>query len=263
MKIILLGGTKDSINIIEFIKDKYDSYILTTTTTEYGAKLAKEGGSDDTIARPLPKEEIIKIIKEGNFDILIDATHPFAEHITKTSVSISNELEMPYIRFERPTTNLENIDTRNIHYVKSFDEAGKLIESKFNQGNVLHFAGANTMEDVLKYVPCEKFYPRILKVASSLEKCEELGVSEDHIIPMKGAASLEENIELIEKYDACVMITKESGEIGGVIEKIEAANQKEIAIIMIQRPQIKELDKNSVVSNLEELDIKLNSFFKK
>lgn len=263
MRIILLGGTKDSINIIEFIKNKYDSYILTTTTTEYGAKLAKEGGSDETIAKPLPKEEIIEIIKDENFDILIDATHPFAEHITQTSVSIANELKIPYIRFERPTTNLENIDTSNIHYVKSFDDAGKLIESEFNNGNVLHFAGANTMEDILKYVSCEKFYPRILKVPSSLKKCEELGVSDDHIIPMTGAASLEENIELIERYNARVMITKESGEIGGVIEKIEAANQKNIAIIMIQRPQIKELDKNSIASNLEELDIKLNSFFLK
>ena len=261
MRIILLGGTKDSINIIEFIKSKYDSYILTTTTTEYGAKLANEGGSDETIARPLPKEDIIEIIEDGNFNILIDATHPFAEHITQTSASIANELKIPYIRFERPTTNLENIDTRNIHYVKSFDEAGKLIKREFNQGNVLHFAGANTMEDVLKYVACEKFYPRILKVPSSIEKCEKLHISEDHIIPMTGAASLEENLELIEKYDACVMITKESGEIGGVIEKIEAANQKDIAIIMIQRPQIKELNKNSIVSNLDELDIKLNNFF--
>ena len=56
MKILLLGGTKDSINIIEFIKKNYDAYILTTTTTEYGAKLANGGGSDATIARPIPKD---------------------------------------------------------------------------------------------------------------------------------------------------------------------------------------------------------------
>jgi precorrin-6A/cobalt-precorrin-6A reductase len=78
---------------------------------------------------------------------------------------------------------------------------------------------------------------------------------------MKGAASLEKNIHLIEKYDASIMITKESGEIGGVIEKIEAANEKNIDIIMIQRPQIKEINKNDIVSNLEELDIKLKNFF--
>ena len=263
MKIFLLGGTKDSTNIIEFIKRNYDAYILTTTTTEYGAKLAREGGSDDTIARPLLKDEIIKIILEGKFDILIDATHPFAEHITQTSATIAKELKMPYIRFERPTTNFENIDTSCIHYVDSFTEAGKLISDEFNQGNVLHFAGANTMEDVLKYVATERFYPRILKVESSLEKCDALGIDPNHIIPMTGAATAKENIELIEKYEASVMITKESGEIGGVIDKIEAANEKNIAVIMIQRPQIKEVNKKDMVSNLDELDVKLKTFFKK
>lgn len=263
MKIFLLGGTKDSINIIEFIKNNYDAFILTTTTTEYGARLAQEGGSDDTIACPLPKAEIIQIIKNQNFEILIDATHPFAEHITQTSASVASELKIPYIRFERPITNLENIDTSRIHYVKSFDEAGKLIANDFQQANVLHFAGANTMEDILKYVSPKQFYPRILKVPSSLEKCEKLNIDETHIIPMTGAASCEENIELIEKYDASVMITKESGEIGGVIDKIDAANEKDISIIMIQRPEIKKINKNDIVSNLDELDVKLKTFFKK
>ena len=263
MKIFLLGGTKDSINIIEHVKNNYDAYILTTTTTEYGAKLALEGGSDETIARPLLKDEIAKILSDNHFDLLIDATHPFAAHITQTSVSIKNELKIPYIRFERPTTNFENIDTSHIHYVDSFDDAGKLLKDEFSEGNILHFAGANTMEDILKYIPPERFYPRILKVDSSLEKCEKLNVDPNHIIPMKGAATKEENIELIEKYDASAMITKESGEIGGVIEKIEAANEKNIAVIMIQRPKIDDLNENDIVSNLDELDIKINSFFKK
>lgn len=261
MRIFLLGGTKDSINIIEHVKSSYDAHILTTTTTEYGARLADEGGSDDTIARPLLKDEIIEIIQNEGYDVLIDATHPFAAHITQTSASIAHELDMPYIRFERPSTDLTDIDTSHIHYVNSFDEAGKLISEEYNEGNILHFAGANTMEEILKYVSVERFYPRILKVQSSIEKCEKLGVNSGHIIAMKGAASLDENIELIEKYDAKVMITKESGDIGGVVEKIQAANEKSVAVIMIQRPKIDELNKNDIVSNLNELDIKLKSFF--
>lgn len=263
MKIFILGGTKDSTNIIEFIKSNYDAFILTTTTTEYGARLAREGGSDDTIARPLLKDEITEIIVNDNFDILIDATHPFAEHITQTSATIAKELEIPYIRFERPATNFEGVDTSCIRYVNSFTEAGKLIAEEFPEGNVLHFAGANTMAEVLEYVAVERFYPRILKVKSSLEKCDELGVDPDHIMPMTGAATAEENIELIEKYDASVMITKDSGEIGGVIDKIEAATEKDIAVIMIQRPIIKEVDKKDIVSNLDELDNRLKAYFKK
>lgn len=261
MKIFLLGGTKDSINIIEHVKNNYNAYILTTTTTEYGAKLAHEGGSDNTIARPLLKDEIIEIIKDKNFDLLIDATHPFAAHITQTSASIADELKIPYIRFERPAANLENIDTTHVHYANSFDEAGKLISEKFPYGNILHFAGANTMEEILKYVSVKRFYPRILKVESSIEKCKSLNIDPTHIIPMKGAASIKENIDLIEKYSASVMITKESGDVGGVTEKIQAANEKNIAVIMIQRPETDKLNKNDIVSNLSELDIKLKNFF--
>lgn len=260
MRIFLLGGTKDSTNIIAHVKENYDAFILTTTTTKYGARLADEAGSDDTIARPLLKDEIIEIILKGNFDILIDATHPFAEHITRTSSSIARKLKIPYVRFERPAINLEKIDTSHIRYVNSFDDAGKLIASEFRKGNVLHFAGANTMEDIVKYVSAERFYPRILKAESSIKKCEDLKIPPDHIIPMTGASTLKENIDLIEKYSASVMITKESGEIGGVVEKIEAANQKDISVIMIKRPEIETLNKNDIVNDLNELDEKIKSF---
>ena len=262
LNIFILGGTKDSTEIIKHLKNNYNTHILTTTTTEYGSKLAAEAGSDDTISRPLLKDEIIKIINNSDFDLLIDATHPFAEHITKTSVSVSKICNIAYIRFERPSLNFDNIDTSHIIYAKSFENAGEIISEEIPEGNVLHFAGANTMEDVLKNVSTERFYPRILKVPKSIEQCEKLGIKEDHIIAMEGAASLKENMDLIEKHNASVMITKESGEIGGVIEKIDAANKKDISLIMIKRPFIKELNKKDIVSNLEELDEKIEKIIK-
>ena len=155
----------------------------------------------------------------------------------------------------------DDIDESYIVYAKSFENAGEIISQQYPQGNILHFAGANTMEDVLKNVSADRFYPRILKVPKSIEKCEKLGIREDHIIEMKGAASLKENIDLIEKYGASVMITKESGEIGGVIEKIEAANRKDIDLLMIKRPVIKELEKEDIVSTLEEFDKKIKKLF--
>ena len=81
LNILLIGGTKDASNITKHIKEKYDSYILTTTTTEYGSKLAIESGSDDTIAKPLLKDEFITLIETNEFHLLIDATHPYASHI--------------------------------------------------------------------------------------------------------------------------------------------------------------------------------------
>lgn len=258
LNVFLMGGTKESIEIIKFIKNNFNSYILTTTTTEYGSKLAIDGGSDATIAKPLPKDEIINILNgKTNFDIFIDATHPFASHVTNTAIEVSKICKIPYIRFERPTSNFENIDDSRVIQVNSFDDAGKLIAEKYNQSNVLHFAGANTMETILKYVSPEYFYPRILEVKSSLEKCEELSIKKDHIIPMKGTSTIEENEKLIEKTDASIIITKESGDIGGVIPKIKAANSKNIDVLLITRPVIESLNKKDVVNSIEELNERL------
>ena len=46
-----------------------------------------------------------------------------------------------------------------------------------------------------------------------------------------------------------------------VIEKIDAANMKDISLIMIMRPVIKEVKKEDIVSDLEEFDekIKINA----
>ena len=257
IRIMLLGGTKDATEIIKHLKKNYNTRILTTTTTEYGSKLAKEVGSDETIGKALPKQEIKQIIKEKTIDLLIDATHPFAQHITQTSANIAKETEIRYIRFERPPLNLENIDTKNIIYAESFEKAGEIIKNKFKHENILHFAGANTMEQILENISPERFYPRILKVQDSMEKCEKLKIPKTHIIEMKGTSTLEENKELIDKYNAKVIITKESGKTGGVIEKIQAANEKNITVIMINRPVIKELEKENIIENIEELDQKL------
>lgn len=258
INVFLMGGTRESIEIIRHLKDNYNAHVLTTTTTEYGERLAIEGGSDSTIARPLPKDELIEILNgTTDFDLFVDATHPFASHVTQTAIEVSKICKLPYIRFERYTSNLEEFDKTQLHAVKSFEDAGKLIEKKFNDANVLHFAGANTMEKIVKYVSPENFYPRILEVESSFEKCEKLNIPKENIIPMKGTSTINENLELIDRLDAGVIITKESGDIGGVDAKLKAANEKNVPVILIQRPEIKTLDEKTVVHNMNQLDSKI------
>ena len=258
INVFLMGGTKESIEVIKYLKNNFNTYILTTTTTEHGAKLAIEGGSDETIAKPLPKNDLIEILN-GNtdFNLFIDATHPFASHVTQTAIKVSKICKIPYIRFERYASKLDGIDKTNIYIVKSFQDAGKLVENNFSADNILHFAGANTMEAIVKHTTPEKFYPRILEIESSIEKCEKLAIPKDNIIPMTGTSTIEENIKLIDKFKAGLIITKESGDIGGVYAKLKAANKRNIPVIMIQRPEIETLDKKTIVHNLEQLNEKI------
>lgn len=267
MNIFIMGGTAESVEIIKFLKENYPkSYIITSTTTEYGGNIAKEYGSDNVISRPLPKDDIIKVLDEYKIDLYIDATHPFAEHVTKTASEIVDVKKIPFIRFERPSLDIEdieNINLNNVYHVKSFNEAGKLIIEESIKGNVLHLGGINTASEVLKNVPVDKFYIRVLTVKTSLDKCRELGISEDHIFPMTASKnkdkkiSLEENLDLYKKVNAKTILTKESGDTGGFREKIEAANKMNIKIIIVDRPHIEELNDKTVVSTIEELNKEL------
>ena len=270
MNIFIMGGTAESVEIIKFIKEKYpDIYLVTSTTTEYGAGIAKEAGSNEVISRPLPRDDILKVLDDYKIDLFIDATHPFAEHVTATACSVVNERQIPFIRFERESLyieDIENINLDNVYHVNSFDEAGKLIEESSFKGNVLHLGGINTAGSVLKYVPTDKFYIRVLTVKSSLDKCEELGIIESHIFPMTASKNkdkkihTDENLELYKKVDAKIILTKESGDTGGFREKIEAANKLNLKIIIVDRPHIEGLNGKTVVSTIEEFDEELNKF---
>jgi len=259
IRIFLMGGTKDSINIIKFLKENYISlYILTTTTTDYGGKLAKVAGSDDVIDKPLHKSEILDLLKnyfdENSFDVLIDATHPFAVNITSTAIETSKIANIPYIRFERPT--LDYSKYKNVHSVDSFEEVGDIISTNFSGKNILHLAGVNTINMVLSsnQIAKKNFFVRVLPVKSSIEKCNNSGIYGEHIVAMQGVFSKEFNKVLMKELKIEVIITKESGDIGGVPSKIAAAHELGISVILVNRPEISELKENNVVSDVNQLD---------
>jgi len=263
MKVFLMGGTKDSINIIKFLKENYNSpYILTTTTTDYGGKLAKVAGSDDIIDKPLAKSEILEILEnyfdEEGFDVFIDATHPYAVNVTSTAIEVSKIAKIPYIRFERPKLDYSNY--KNIYFLNSFKEIGELIASNFKGKNILHLAGVNTMELVLnsKQIDRENFFIRVLPVKSSIEKCNEFGINGEHIIAMQGIFSKDFNKELMKELNIQVIITKESGDVGGVPSKIDAACEVGIDIILVNRPKIADLNEDSIVNDFNHLKKSLN-----
>ena len=265
MRILLVGGTKESLDVIKFIKNNYiSSYILTTTTTEYGSKLALNSGSDSVIGKPLLKDEFIKLIKSENFNLILDITHPYATHITQTLCEISKKIKIPYIRYERPSlevSKIENIDLNKIHHVDSFEGAGLLIEKKFSKDKVLNLTGINNTEELLKYVSLDNFYTRV-------EKIKSLNIKSSHVFPMTASSnsdkkiSIEENKKLFKEIKPQVIVTKESGETGGFLEKIIAGNELGINIIIIDRPTIDLLKEKTVVKNIEELNDKLNELIK-
>jgi precorrin-6A/cobalt-precorrin-6A reductase len=84
----------------------------------------------------------------------------------------------------------------------------------------------------------------------NMEKCQQLGFPQKNIIAIQGPFTKEFDRALYKQYGVTVMVTKESGKVGSVDEKVEAAKELGLDIIMIGRPKI---EYGTVYSTFEEV----------
>ena len=90
----------------------------------------------------------------------------------------------------------------------------------------------------LRSEPDIRLIARMLPTTDNMEKCTELGVKQKNIIAMQGPFSRAFNEALYRHYETTLMITKESGKTGAVDEKVEAALDMGIEVIVIGRPKL-------------------------
>lgn len=248
--IMVMAGTKDAARIIERLNKTGNFKLLATTTTEYGADIAKSAGADEVLSRKLEEEELTELIKTKKINILVDATHPFAVNATKNAMTASKSAEIKYIRFERPGIDIE--ENSQIYKVFSFEEAA-LKANELSEGRILHLAGVSTLKPIIEKINPSVLFARVLPSLDSIQKCLDLGLKQENIIAMQGTFSKNFNKALMEEYNISLIITKESGETGGTTSKINAALELGIDIILVTRPKISELNNKDIFTDLDEI----------
>jgi precorrin-6x reductase len=75
---------------------------------------------------------------------------------------------------------------------------------------------------------------RVLNHPDSVSACHDAGLSDSEILCADGPFTVEENINHLESFG--VLVTKDSGEAGGVDTKLEAARQCGCEVVVIERP---------------------------
>ena len=251
--ILIIGGTEDSIILGRFLKDRgYNINI--SAATSYGKDLINKYGLEPFPSR-LCGNKMHKILKENNVRAVIDASHPYSTNVTYHTKTACDKCNIPLIRFERPRTKLQGQKAKeNISYVKDFDKAAK---KAFSLGDrVLLTTGSTNLEpfvmvrnslltnknnnkDEDTFQP--KLYARILPEKDSIIKCKELGLTPDEIIAIKGPLNYNLNKAIIESYNISVIVTKDSGKTGGTPEKIYAALNLGINVVIIDRPDYQDI----------------------
>ncbi|MCK4821472.1 precorrin-6A reductase [bacterium] len=231
--ILLFGGTSETFQIANLLaENNFDVLISNLTDSPTGWDLSN---SIRLRHGALDVSSMCELVAEEGITAIVDAAHPYAEQLHNTAVDVSRTTNIPYYRYERPGIDYAGYD------IEFADDHQYGAELTFRFGRrALLTTGTRNLEPYVKAAQNtgSKLFVRVLPCEESLACCREYGVDEDNIVAECGPFTIEQNLELIKKYCIAVLVTKDSGLAGGVLEKLEAAKTCEIKVVVIRKPVI-------------------------
>ncbi|KXG85501.1 cobalt-precorrin-6A reductase [Agrobacterium bohemicum] len=223
--ILILGGTADA-------------RILAGKLAEgsgYRLLLSMAGRTRDPVQQPVPMRTggfggssgLAAFITENQFDLLVDATHPYAARISANAVQAAELTNVPLVSLERPAWKKQlGDDWQNVADVESAMKA----------------LGANSTNAFLalgrqELLPFEAA-PQHHYLIRSVDPVEpKLAVPNARYITARGPFTLADEINLMSENRIAVIVSKNSGGTAAYA-KIEAARQLGIKVLMIERPDL-------------------------
>ena len=231
-KIFLIAGTEDGRKLAEFLLEKsFD--VTASVVSDYGRKLLETCAGIKINDKPLDADALIKILREGDFKFLVDASHPYAKNISANAIAAAQAAQIVYIRYERAEVDF---DYEKIFRVESYEAAA--VKAAELGKNIYLTTGSRSLKIFVDMLKDCNLTARVLPTAEVLAQCEALGLTPKQIVAMQGRFSVELNVELFKHAGAEVIVTKNSGQIGGADTKLKAAQILNLPVVMIDRPKI-------------------------
>lgn len=220
----IIGGTSEASELINRLEDKCN--FIATIATEAGREFLN---SKNIYVGRLNKEEMISFAKEHNINAIVDLSHPFAKIVSDNAKLVSEELEIKYIRFVRKKVELIEDEIYLNSYEKCYEYLNKI------SGTVFFTTGSKNIGDFEKVRGDNRFIYRILPAIESLEICRDNKLHMRDIIAILGPFSNEFNKSMLSTYNADYCVMKDSGDVGGTLEKVLACRELGVIPIIIGR----------------------------
>ena len=245
-RILIFGGTTEGREIAEYCAAKGITAAV-SVATEYGAELLPKSGFIKKLVGRLDSDEMKKLVTQLGCAAVIDATHPYAEEVTKNIKNACKWLGITCYRLIRSAEELSGCIKAG-----SMDELVELLNS--SEKTALSTLGSKEMPKLAEVRgAAERIWIRALPVEDVRKSCTELGFCEDRLILEKGPFTVEQNIAHIRKSGAELLITKESGAVGGFPEKLKAAEICGIKVIVLTRPAEKGFTAEEIKKIIDEM----------
>ena len=229
-KICIFGGTTEGRKLAEFLSGQ-PCDVMVCVATDYGQTLLPEAEHVSVSARRLPVGEIVSLLTEHRFDLVIDATHPYAQSITKSIARACRETGTPRWRLLRGASGVSPEHT----YVETVSDAAAFLSE--TEGNILLTTGSKELAG-FSQLPgfSARVWARVLPLQSSLGACAQAGLPASHIFAMQGPFSEAMNAAMLRTIGAQYLVTKDGGAPGGFEEKESAAKSAGARLVVIGRP---------------------------
>ena len=226
----LVGGTSEARTVAAALLAR-GLGVVVTTATEVPSALPDNPRLSWRPGRLHPEEMTAFIAREA-ISLVIDASHPYAREVQESARRAATRSGIAYLRFERPGAGLA---AAWVCWAASHEEAARLAFS-FGR-SVLLTTGSSHLAP---YVQAARqtglpLFARVLPHPSAEVACQAAGLDPACLIEARGPFGVEENRETIQRLGIGVLVTKDSGQSGGVPEKLEAARLEGCQVVALCR----------------------------
>jgi len=232
--ILVLAGTLDGRELAVYLATA-GHQVLAAVISEYGRSLAELPGIRVHTGQ-LTVEGMQNLIADQNIKVLVDASHPYAVNGSMNAMQACELAGIEYIRYERAEVCVPEYE--RLYVASDAAQAAKLAATL---GKVIFLTTGSRTLKMFKTEPllakC-RLIVRVLPQPDVVKECVDLGFNPGDIVAIKGPFSQQLNAALFKEYDTEVIITKNSGTIGGADTKIAAAIELNLPIVVIGRPDI-------------------------
>lgn len=264
-KVLVFAGTTEGRELAELLADS-NIKCSVCVATDYALELMNDKRLDVHCGR-LTEEEMEVLMRDGKFDVVVDATHPYAQIVSQNVRQAADKESISLIRLRRSTESAEE----GFVSFKTHEECSAWLS--LQTGNILLTTGSKDLGSYAKNETIKnRLFVRVLPGEESIRLCTANGITGRQIIAMQGPFSAQMNECILREYSIDWMVTKISGHAGGFEEKIEAAKKAGVGICAILPPtenvcqtEISDAEKKSpmyICENVYDTAKKLESLLK-
>ena len=248
-QIWLIGGTTESAQLAAAIAQAQMPCII-SVTEETARSLYPDVPLLQISVGRLDLSQMAQFLLEQKIVAVLDASHPFAEVISKNAIATCNELQIPYLRYERSKLGIGDWGLVTGNKLIHLDSFATLVAGNYLQEQrVLLTVGYKALPLFRPWQERSILFARVLPSSTSIEAALGAGFTPDRLFAMRPPFSIDLEKALWRHWQISMVVTKASGAPGGEDIKRTIAEELGVNLVIINPPSV---EYPKVTSDLSE-----------